>query len=242
MIYQWSPCASGAAYSISVDWANDGSFSQFGDDITGDVLDQGITVQYGRDQDRQLSPGAVGTAGFVVCNVSRDYSPENVLSPLYGDLGAARPIRFETEFQGTTYSLFNGRLDDFEVHADRSDRSVTFSALDGLSLLQSVSLSTALYQGLRTGDVVGLILDEIGWTAARDLDPGATIVPFWWSESNAFEALQEIVLSEGPPAIAYVDPAGTFVFKDRHHRILDTVSLVSQATFVSELTGCQEDL
>lgn len=233
MIYQWSPCASGAAYTLAIDWQNDGSFTETGDDVTENVLAQGITVEYGRDQDRQLSPSAVGRSGFILCNESRDYSPENVFSPIYSDLGAARPVKFTAEFQGTTYGLFRGRLDDYEIRADRSERSVSFTALDGLSLLQTARLSTNLYSAQRTGEVINIILDEIGWTDPRDIDPGATIVPWWWAESNAFDAVQEIVLSEGPPAIAYVDPDGTFVFKDRHHRIIDTVSLVSQATFAA---------
>lgn len=232
-MYQWSPCASGAAYTMAVDWQTDGSFTEVGDDVTENLLAQGITVEYGRDQDRQLSPAAVGRSGFNLCNESRDYSPENTSSPLYGDLGAARPVRFTAEFQGTTYGLFSGRLDDYEIRADRSDRSVSFTALDGLSLLQSATLSTALYMGLRTGEVIDLILDEIGWTAPRSIDPGATLVPWWWSESNAFDAVNEIVLSEGPPSIAYVDSDGTFVFEDRHHRILTDASLVPQATFAA---------
>jgi hypothetical protein len=237
-MYQWSPCASGAAYVMAIDWQNDGSFANTGDNITVDLLDQGITVDYGRDQDRQLSPAAVGRAAFALCNASRVYSPENTASPLAGDIGAARPVQFTASFQGTPYSLFTGRLDDFEVRADRSARNVSFTALDGLALLQSTDLSTALYQGMRTGDLINVILDTVGWTGGRDIDPGATTVPWWWSESNGFDAVQELVQSEGPPAIAYVDPNNTFVFRDRHHRILDTVSLTSQATFAASRALC----
>ena len=235
MIYQWSPCASGAAYDLMIDWDNDGEFDP-GDDVTDNIFDQGVTVSYGRDQERELSPSAVGRAGFVLCNAERIYSPENADGPLYAVLGTARPVSLTVEFQGITYGIFNGRLDDFTVQADRTERSVTFSALDGLALLQNTSLSTAVYQGIRTGDAINIVLDEIGWSAGRDIDPGATTIAFWWSEANAFDEMAKLIRSEGPPSIGYVDGEGVFVFKDRHHRILDEVSLVSQATFSATRT------
>ena len=230
-------CPAGAEYTVAVDWEDDGSFSG-SDDITEEVLSQGVTVVYGRDHDRQLSPSSVGRAAFNICNVDRTFSPENTSSPLFGDLDAARPTQITAAFEGTEYFLHSGRIDDFTVHADRAERNVDFTTLDGLSLLQGAELSTALYEALRTGDIVDIILDEIGWTAPRDIDPGATIVPWWWSEGNAFDSLQEIIRSEGPPAIAYVAPDGTFVFKDRHHRILDSASTTSQASFGAARVGC----
>lgn len=208
------------------------------EDVTEDLLDQGITIEYGRDQDRQLSPGAVGRMAFTLCNASRVYSPENADSPLYGELEPARQVQATASYGGVDYPLFFGRIDDFDIHADRSDRSVSFTALDTLALLQGVNLSTALYEAKRTGEIVNLILDDIGWAGARDIDVGATFVRYWWSESDAFDALQEIVRSEGPPAIAYAAPDGTFIFRDRHHRILRDQSLTSQATFAAARVLC----
>jgi len=88
---------------------------------------------------------------------------------------------------------------------------------------------------MRTGEIINIILDEVGWPEdQRDIDFGASWLRWWWAEdTDAFSALQEIVRGEGPPAIAYVSPDGTFVFRDRHHRLLRTRSLESQATFAS---------
>lgn len=230
-------CGDEAQYTVAVDWGDDGSFTG-DDDVTADVLAQGVTIEYGRDQDRQLSPARVGQAAFQLCNASREFSPENQSSPLFGDLDAARPTKIETTFQSTLYPLHQGRIDDFTVHADFNNRTVDFTSVDELSLFQGFDLSTALYPALRTGSIVNIILDELGWTAARSIDPGATIVPWWWSEGNALDALQEIVRSEGPPAIAYVAPDGTFVFRDRHHRILDDPSLIPQAAFSAAAVAC----
>ncbi|WP_460071068.1 hypothetical protein [Streptomyces sp. YKOK-I1] len=236
----WSPCVTGAAYQIAVDWAADSDFDDAHDDVTEDVLERGITISYGRDQSRQLSPGRVGSAGFSVCNVTRLFSPENANSALFGDLEPGREIRFRATRAGVTYPLFYGRLNDFTVHADRSNRSVDFTALDGLASFQGIKISTALYEGLRTGQIIDTILTEAGWTGGRDLDSGASFTQYWWAEgTTAFDALQDAVQAEGPPAIVYVAPDGTFTFRDRHHRLLRSTSVTSQATFATTPTGSQ---
>lgn len=235
----WSPCVSGAAYAIGIDWNEDGSFTGI-DDLTTDVLDQGISVQYGRDQSRQLSPSKVGQAAFSVCNVSRIFSPENAESPLADQLGAARPTRITVDFNGQEFFVHSGRVDDFSITADFSNRSVDFTSLDGLALLQNAEISTPVFRSLRTGTLINRILDAIGWTAPRSIDVGANRPPFFWVEgTDALSAVNSLVLSEGPPAIAYVAPDGTFVFRDRHHRIQDESSLSSQAFFNANEISCE---
>jgi hypothetical protein len=226
-------------YTVAVDWLGDGDFDDTYDDVTSDVLQRGpVSFGYGRDQDRQLAPPKVGSLSMTLCNADRIYSPENPSSPIANDLSPAAPVKVETVFEDTLYPLFTARVDDFDVHPDRGDRSVSITALDPLSLLQGVKISTELYQAQRTGTLIGVILDAIGWTGPRDLDLGATFVPWWWlEEADAFTALTDLLASEGAPSIAYAGPDGTFVFRDRHHRLLRTQSIVSQATFASRLIG-----
>lgn len=214
------------------------SFPDPGDDITDDDLSDGITITYGRDQSRQLSPGAAGSMSLRVNNSSRKYSPENAASALYGSLDPARNAQAKVTFAGSTTYLFTGRIDDFDVKVSRGDRSVSFSFLDSLALLQGIKLSTPLYQTIRTGEAVNAVLDAAGWTGPRDIDYGATVIPFWWVEgTDAFSALQDLVKSEGPPAIAYQAPDGTFVFRDRHHRLLRAQSVQSQAQWAAARMG-----
>jgi hypothetical protein len=96
-----------------------------------------------------------------------------------------------------------------------------------------VSVSTSLYRGLRTGDAIGYLLDAVGWpTADRDLDPGASFLPYWWlDDTDAFEALMTLADSEGAPALITVDGQNRIAFRDRHHRLTDAASLTSQATW-----------
>jgi hypothetical protein len=235
----WTACAGGMpVYTTAIDWVGNGTYTDPGDDITADELSGGIKSRYGRDQSRQLNPTSVGTMSLSVNNSSRKYSPENVGSILSGNLDPARNAQSKVVFQGQTTYLFTGKIDDFDVHVERGNRSVDFTFLDGLALLQGVKLSTPLYATKRTGEVINLILDAVGWTAGRDIDYGATVVPFWWVEgTDAFTAVQEIVKSEGPPSVAYVAPDGRFVFRDRHHRLLRPSSIGSQGLFASKALG-----
>jgi hypothetical protein len=128
--------------------------------------------------------------------------------------------------------VFEGPLDTLSVDTAAADKAFSGDCLDGWSRPGGSKLSTQVYTGRRTGDLIRLILDQIGWdAAARDIDAGATVVPYWWLEdADAATAVTDLVHSEGVPAIAYVHN-GTFVFKDRHHRVTQTASLTSQGTY-----------
>lgn len=228
-----------AGYTVAVDWTSDGDFDGAYDDVTSDVLQRGpVQFSYGRDQARQIGSPKVGSLQMTLCNADRLYSPENPDSPIADDLSPAAPVKVETVYDDVLYPLFRGRVDDFDVHPDRDNRSIDITALDLLSLLQGVKISTELYQAQRTGALIGIILDTIGWTGPRDLDLGGTFVPWWWlEEADAFAAMTDLLASEGPPAIAYVGPDGTFIFRDRHHRLLRAASLTPQATFTADAAG-----
>lgn len=203
-------------------------------DVTRDVLAQrGMSVSIGRDDARALSPPAASSGQFTLKNVDRVYSPLNAGSPLYGDLGPGRPVTWEMYHDGTSYTLFTGRLDDFQVSAAREDRSVAVTVLDGLARLRGTKISTGLYQSIFTGEAIDVVLDEAGWNAdERDIDRGATIARHWWEDDvDAFTALERLLASEGPPSLMYVSGSGVFTFRGRHHRLVRSRSVNSQVTF-----------
>lgn len=227
-------------YTVAVDWNGDGEFDGPYDDVTDDVLARGpVTFEYGRDAARALSPPRVGQLTTILCNADRIYSPENPDSPVASDIAPASEMQVDVVIDDTSYPLMRPRINTFEINTDRSDRSAAITALDGLALLQGTKISTDLYHAQRTGTLIGVILDAIGWTGPRDLDLGATHVPWWWaSQGDAFDLLTDLLLSEGPPSIAYVAPDGTFVFRDRHHRLLNAASLTPQAAFAARRITC----
>jgi hypothetical protein len=231
---------SAATWKVFTDWNDNGDFTTWGDDVTGRVLDDRtvVSMEYGRDQSRALSPPRIGEAGFEVSNTSGDYSPEKTTSPLYGLVRPARPVKIEATLLGVAYTPFAGRTDDYDIRLDANQRSVGITCMDGLSLLQGAPVTTEMYQGLRTGQALHIILDAIGWPAAdRDIDAGATVMPYWWLDGvDAYEAAVELLDSEGPYAMITCDSSRRIVFRDRHHRAIRSRSITSQATWYSRTT------
>lgn len=212
-------------------------FTGPGEDVTDRVLGlrTPLDISYGRDQARSLSTVQPGETTLEINNMSRDYSPDNPGSVIAGFLDSGKQVLIKATYDGTSHVMFSGYLQDYTINPEKNSRSVTFSCYDILSKLNS-NISTPMYEMLRTGDGVHAILDAIGWPSdKRDIDPGATLMSYWWiEEQSGLESLNDILSSEGPPAIAFVDSANNFVFRDRHHRVLYPSSITSQATFVDE--------
>lgn len=147
---------------------------------------------------------------------------------------------------------WRGILDDIPQHPEPSRRSVNIPSLGTMSRLKSVlegqtgdaGISTALYSSIRTDVALGHILDAIGWGAGasyRTLDTGKTTFTWWWlNNQDPWEAMIEILNSEGPGASIYEDGEGRFVFESRHYRSLTARCVTSRATF--RATGSVEPL
>jgi len=223
-----------ATYVYSVDWSGDGTFTGNGENVTARVMSTpAVTVRYGRDQSRALAPITPGSAAFELDNTSRDYSPENGSSPLVGLIAPARESRIVATLSGVSYTLWRGHLDEFDIDATPGDRRLKVTNIDVLADLNSSTISTPIFTGIRTGTAINNILDALGWTGGRDIDPGSTVIPYWWEEgTNAWDAILKVIHSEGPPAFVAVDAAtGAFLYRDRAHRLVRTASKAVQTTF-----------
>lgn len=240
-----SVLASGGApstgfYIIAIDWDNDGDFIDPFDEVSPDVLDQpGIRFNRGRDRQRTLQPAAATEAGFLLDNTDRRYSPENAASPIFGKMLPGRPLHIRALIEGTLYNLWRGFVADYDALPDSAKRWVQITGFDSLSRLVGKNISTRLYEGIDVGAALNVVLDEAGWPAGfRDIQAGATIIPWWWEdETDAFTAVIKLVNSEGPGAVLYVDPDLRIVFRNRHHRYLNSRSLNVQATFRDIFSG-----
>ncbi len=220
-------------YHIEIDWENNGSWVDAGDDVTSRVRHRpGLTTRRGRDQLRQIAPPAAGRASWELDNRSRDYSTENSGSALYDYLIPGRPVRIRATYDGDTYPIWQGILDDLPQHPERRRRTVSIPCLGNLTRLVGKRISTALYQKVRIDEVLEVILDAVGWPSGeRVLDEGRTILEWWWADDeDAFQAVRALLDCEGPGAAIYEDGQGRFVFESRHYRYLSTRSTVSQAT------------
>lgn len=239
------------AYKIYIDWDNDGSVAAgaptAGEDVSNEVLGLRTPVGWslGRDTARSLGQIEPGEATMELNNRDRIFSPDNSLSPLFGNLGPGKPVMISSSHLGVTRNLFWGYIDDYKIDPFREKKSVTISAIDAVAKFADALITTEVYQGITTGQAIGLLLDSIGWpTALRDIDNGATTIRYFWVDEGGFlDNLKSLLASEGGPALANVDPAtGNFVFRDRHHRFIDSASITSQATFTgseSEPSYCE---
>lgn len=229
-----SPPAATSLFSVLVDWARNGAFTDTGDDVTDRVRGP-VTASYGRDQATSTSPVVVGRGGLSLDNTSRDYSPSNTGSPLFGKVKPSRPVLVQRGVAGTTYTLFRGHTDDGDLTPDIDSRLVGLTLIDYLADFRGVLVTTPLYQGVRTGAAIALVLDAVGWAGGRDLDVGATQIPWFWANGDdAFDLLQQLLASEGPPALLTVDETGGLVFRDRHHRVTRAASTTTQTTFAGD--------
>lgn len=219
-------------YLLGIDWAASGDPSSTGEDDTSDVRTDDITVGWGRDTTQAGAMLAAAAMEFILDNTDTRYSPGNPSSPLAGlILPGRRVVLRHTDTLGATVTLFDGILDMPEL--DPAARTLTARCLDAWGRPATGQLSTAVYSGLRTGDAINLVLDAIGWRGDRNIEPGATLMPWWWEEgTDAATAIERIVWSEGPPAVAYVQ-GGVFTFEDRFHRLTSAASTISAGTFTN---------
>lgn len=220
---------SARGYKLGMDWSRAGTYTYPYEDVSV-IADTDITTSVGRATSRAAADLPVGTLDFKIDDGGLVYAPERTTSPLYGKVAPGVPGRLDLTVSGTTVNLFDGSLDSFTY--DPNDWSLSGTLVDAWGVASAQTISTPLYRWYRTGDLINVILDQIGWpTADRSIDPGATVVSAWWAEGKtAADAIQELADSEGPPAIAYINQ-GVFVFEDRHHRLLTTRSQTSQATY-----------
>lgn len=243
---------------VEIDWQKTGDFSGTGNDVTTRTLrgTHQVNASYGRDLNSAFAPVVAGRGDLTLNNQSRDYTSRNPGSPLYGHIKPARPVRITRTYPaagaagypatytavhggpGVTFTLFNGHTDDQPLNPDINSKNVALSLVDWLADFRSQTISTPLYQGIRSGQAIEYILDHCNWDGGRDIDTGASIFPWWWEDgTDALDALEKVVRSEGPPAIITIGVDGEFIFRDRHHRLRLPASNTPQDTWTSGPTG-----
>jgi hypothetical protein len=219
-------------YTFAVDWSQSGSFDRVLEDLSGRVDPGTIEIVVGRESQKTTAHAVPGRMGITLSNNADRYlSPENASSPIYGNILPGRRAQLRTTAGTAETMLIDGVLTALSIAADGGGNPFTAEVSDGYARLGAAKLSTPLYTGYRTGDAINAILDLIEWPGLRSIDPGATLMPYWWVEGDdPATAINNLVDAEGPPSIAYIQ-GSTFYFHDRHHRILNARSQTSQGTF-----------
>lgn len=192
----------------------------------------GFRTRYGRDQIKELSPLMVGFLEGLLGNEDKLLSDDYTGSPLFGRVLPGLLGRFRVEAGGTVYPIFSGYTQGADDSPLVEQQSFPLRMYDAMGLFQATDVETAMYTSVRSDVAMGHVLDELGWPAdKRILDTGAATFARWCATGvKGFRAIRDIVLSEGPPSIAYIDGNNNFVYEGRHYRLQTERCVTSQAT------------
>jgi hypothetical protein len=210
---------------------------------------RGITME--RGSKRIQSPiirYEAGTATFHLNNTDRRFDPTNTSGPYVSggrsQVTPMRPIRIRALWNSTTYEVFRGFVDVWDVSwvADVYSE-VTVRATDGFKVLRNRRRPavTPVGAGENTGARVTRILDSAGWPGGdRVIATGNSTLQATDLEGDALSELQAAAESE--IGELYMDAAGRVVFRNRHAMLTEARSNTVQATFgatVGEFTPAQ---
>jgi hypothetical protein len=229
-----------ASYTLLVDWNNDTDFTDSNDDITGDVLS--LSWSRGRDYASALQGRSVaGKLTATLINTDGKYSPSNTSSALTGNILPGRSIKLQAGSGSFPYIFpvafdavrWQGKLDRIKPSPAASGRrTATLTAFGTLGYLNQFETQLASVTSRRTDLAVGDILDDVGWDEAddRDLDTGKTTISrFWISGKKTIDALR--LVEEAEAGFIKESKSGQVAFENRFHRLTQTASTTSQATF-----------
>ena len=178
-----------------------------------------------------------GTSSTVLRNDDRRFDPTNLSGP-YVSAGVTqvqpmRSIRHRATWAGTTYELWRGYADSWDVgYPDSRYSEVTLSATDAFKVFQAYNRIAvgAAGAGEDSGTRIGRVLDSVSWASTdRDLATGDTTLQATTLEGVALDELQ--LVGESELGELFMDAGGRVVFRNRQAILTDARSNTSQATF-----------
>ena len=229
-------------YVLEIDWNADGDWGDTAENVTANTLE--CVWSRGRDYASQLSGRA--TAGKLSARLDNStgiYSSFNTGSSLSGNLLPGRKVRLRSTAPSAK-NLWTGFLDTIEpVTSLTGAHNVVVRASGPLARINRTRVRIAMETSTATGAIVTAILNATKWPVGdRTIDTGLTTIerffsggPFSSGERPALHTLRLVEETE----FGYVGeaPDGKIVFEDRHHRLTQTTSKTSQATYTDASGG-----
>lgn len=149
-----------------------------------------------------------------------------------------RPVRMRAIWNGTTYDLFRGYVDSWNISWNGPNWSeVTVPCTDAFKIFGNIERTavSATGAGEGTGTRIGRILNGIGWSATlRDIDTGDVVVQSTTLDGNALEEM--LIAAETEAGELYMTGDGKVFFRARSGITSDARSTTSNATF-GDLAG-----
>lgn len=228
--------------SVKVDWDNDGSYSQAGDDVSADCR---YPVSTSRGRSSATDQPKAGTGSFRLRNGEGTYTPFNMSSPLYPNVIGGRPVTIVATYGGVDYPIFVGRCSP-DSGRFAPDGDLTFTMIDAFEEFRKGTTSTALLQDVRVDEIIGQVLDDIGWPAtARVLFRGADTLGVFANaayKENPLATMQMAARQE-LGGMLLMDREGNVMFQSRDYPAIQAPLATLTGTFDDLVPSLrQEDL
>lgn len=212
-------------------------------DLWTDVTDHVASFSTRRGATRAAGPNVryeAGTATIVLRNEDRRFDPTNLDGPYVAggvtQVEPMRAVRIRAGWDGTTWSVFRGFADAWEISYSGPNASeVVLTATDAFKVFASYDRdeSVAAGAGEDSGARIDRVLDSISWPDTdRVIATGDSTVQ---ATTLADNVLTELLLTtDSELGEFYMDPEGRAVFRNRHALVEESRSNTSQATFGDE--------
>lgn len=176
-----------------------------------------------------------GRAELLLDNSGNRFSPGNEDSPLWDHIkdGIYRKkvqiwMADQDTFPLSFESQFVGEIDLPREWQQYNDKSVSFSCVEGVRLLQHKH-TTAMLVNQRADQVIAALLAQGDPAAISTLDVGMSIIPFaWLDDENIWAECQRLAAADG--GLFYVGNDGTYRFERMTHWVEGSQHTMSMAT------------
>ncbi|GIH29098.1 hypothetical protein Aph01nite_74080 [Acrocarpospora phusangensis] len=178
-----------------------------------------------------------GKASLVLDNRDRRFDPENLDGPYVAagitQVTPMRAVRIRATWDGITYDLFRGYIDDWDITWEDPDSQAVALCTDAFKVLAKAdreALLSPVGAGEMSGARIHRILDGIDWPATdRIIGVGNVTVQETSLGGKALEELQ--LTSDSDIGELYIDGAGRVVFRGRFASVLEDRSNLPQGVF-----------
>lgn len=228
--------------SVKVDWDADSNFDGEGEDVSADVRYPLVTR---RGRSSATDGTSAGTGQFSLRNGEGTYTPFYASSPLYPNVLPGREVIVVATYNGTEYPVFRGRCTP-EAGRFASDGEMMFSMIDAFEELRKGKITTELLQDLRVDEVIGQVLDDIGWDPMRRiLEPSPETLAVFANEAFKEDPLTVLqrAAHQDIGGVFLIDREGNAWFQSRDHRAMQTSFITLEEQFDELVPSLrQEDL
>ena len=206
---------------VKISWDGSGTFAGANDDVSAYVRPP-FTTTRGRANVNDVV--GTGHGQLHLANAGGRFSPYNTASPIYPNVLPARPILVQVTYNAVTYPVFKGKCTPEGMNTrDPAAAEVVFAMLDDYEGLRLGRTNTPLMSGQRVDQILGLILDDVLWSAtARTLDVGTVQIGYFTNHNRLPLNALQLAEAQEPGSLLFMGRDGYVTWQNRNYRSLQT--------------------